>query len=368
MKLVSRTPHGESSLGNRDMNAASQPLVSIVTPVYNGAQYLSECIESVLAQTHKNWDYTIVDNCSTDASLAIAQQYAATDPRIRVVSNDRFMPIIENHNHTIRQISSESKYCKFVFADDWLYPTCVDEMVRVAEENPSVGLVGAYTMDGQSVIWPGPLYPAQRVSGVGICRSMLLGGPYVFGTMTSLLVRSDLVRRRAVFFNEDNLHADTEVCYDLLRESDYGFVHQVLSFSRQRPQSNGSFAADFNSIELGIFVAFLKYGLFFLKEDEYRRRWKEARREYHQVLAHNLLRVRSKNFWEYHKHALAAFGSRIDWWLLTKLAVLDFFVKALHPLDAIKRGRRWWSRALTRPATETSQPGPDVVSNSHRII
>ena len=339
------------------MNAALQPLVSIVTPVYNGAQYLSECIESILAQTYTNWDYTIVNNCSTDGSLAIAQKYAASDPRIRVVSNDRFLRIIENHNHTIRQISRDSKYCKFVFADDWLYPSCIEEMVRVAEKNPSVGLVGAYTMDGQCVIWSGPRYPAYRVSGKEICRSMLRGGPYVLGPMTSLLVRSDLVRNRAAFFNEDNLHADTEACYDLLRDSDYGFVHQVLSFSRRRPQSNGSFAADFDSIELGIFVAFLKYGSFFLKDDEYRRRWKEARREYHQVLAHNLLRVRSKDFWDYHEHALDAFGSRIDWWLLTRLAVLDFFSKALHPLDALKRGRRWWSRALNSLLQKPSQPG-----------
>src|SRR5712692_376662 len=137
MKLVSWIPHGESSLGNRDMNAASQPLVSIVTPVYNGAQYLSECIESILAQTYTNWDYTIVNNCSTDGSLAIAQKYAASDPRIRVVSNDRFLRIIENHNHTIREISRDSKYCKFVFADDWLYPNCIEEMVGVAEKNPS---------------------------------------------------------------------------------------------------------------------------------------------------------------------------------------------------------------------------------------
>lgn len=349
------------------MNAARQPLVSIVTPVFNGAQYLSECIESVLAQTYTNWHYTIVNNCSTDESLAIAQRYAARDPRIRVVSNDRFLRIIENHNHTIRQISPDSKYCKFVFADDWLYSSCIEEMVGVAEKNPSVGLVGAYTMDGQSVIWSGPRYPAQRVSGVDICRSMLLGGRYILGPMTSLLVRSDLVRCRTVFFNEDNLHADTEACYDLLRESDYGYIHQVLSFSRKRPQSNGSFAEDFNSIELGTFVIFLKYGPLFLKNDEYGRRWKEARREYHQALAHNLLRVRSKDFWNYHKYALDACGSRIDWWLLTRLAVIDFFNKALHPLTAFKRGRRWWSRALNGLLQRPSQSGLDVPSNSDRV-
>ncbi len=330
------------------MNTASQPLVSIVTPAYNGAEYLAECIESVLAQTYANWDYTIVNNCSTDDSLAIARRYAARDPRIRVVNNDRFLPIIENHNHAIRQMSPGSKYCKVIFADDWLYPTCIEEMVRVAEEHPSVGLVGAYTMDGQAVLWHGPLYPAHRVLGSEVCRSKLLGGEYVFGTFTSLLVRSDLVRKRSVFFNEDNLHADQEACFDVLQESDFGFVHQVLSFSRPREQSNGSFADSFNSIILGDFVIFLRYGRVFLEENEYRQRRKELRREYHRVLAHNVLRIRPKQFWKYHKDTLAAFGGRIDPWLLTMSVIVEITSLLSHPVLAVRRGRGWWSQALSR--------------------
>jgi glycosyltransferase involved in cell wall biosynthesis len=49
------------------------PLVSILTPVYNGEKYLAECIRSVLAQTYQNWEYTIVNNCSTDKTLEIAK-------------------------------------------------------------------------------------------------------------------------------------------------------------------------------------------------------------------------------------------------------------------------------------------------------
>ncbi|HWG97207.1 MAG TPA: glycosyltransferase, partial [Nitrospira sp.] len=58
---------------------AHDPLVSIVTPVYNGEKYLAECIESILAQTFPRWDYTIVNNCSTDRSLEIAECYAQKD-------------------------------------------------------------------------------------------------------------------------------------------------------------------------------------------------------------------------------------------------------------------------------------------------
>jgi glycosyltransferase involved in cell wall biosynthesis len=216
------------------MNTAPLPLVSVLTPVYNGADHLADCVESVLAQTYSNWDYTIVNNCSTDASLAIALKYAAADPRVRVLNNDRFLGILENHNHTARMISPQSKYCKFVFADDWLYPNCIEEMVRIAEQNSSVGLVGAYTMDGRSVRWHGPPYPSYRVPGKEVCQRQLLGGPYVFGTLTSLMIRSDLVRKRTNLLSAQHLQADMEACFDLLQESDFGFIHQVLSFSRER--------------------------------------------------------------------------------------------------------------------------------------
>ena len=53
------------------------PLVSVVTPVYNGETYLAACIESVLSQSYSNWEYVIVNNCSTDRTLDIASDYAA---------------------------------------------------------------------------------------------------------------------------------------------------------------------------------------------------------------------------------------------------------------------------------------------------
>src|ERR1041385_635284 len=121
------------------MKSKQEPLVSVVTPVYNGEGYLRECIESVLAQTYTNWDYTIVNNRSTDRTLEIAQEYAARDARIRVVTNEAFVRVIANYNNAFRQISPHSKYCKVVASDDSLLPECLERMVRLAEERPTVG-------------------------------------------------------------------------------------------------------------------------------------------------------------------------------------------------------------------------------------
>ena len=119
----------------------TEPLVSVVTPVYNDAEYLTECITSVLNQTYTNWEYAIVDNASTDETSAIAARFAATDSRIRHVRFDEHVNANENHNRAFREIDSASEFCKVVSADDWIFPECLGRMVAPAKESDTIGLV-----------------------------------------------------------------------------------------------------------------------------------------------------------------------------------------------------------------------------------
>ena len=124
------------------------PPVAVLTPVYNGAEYLRRCIESVLAQTHTNWIYYIVNNCSTDATLKIAEEYAAGDPRIRVVTNQKFVSMPQNFNTAFDLVPEDSAYCKPVCADDWLLPACLTKMVEFAERHRHVGIVCCHQQSG----------------------------------------------------------------------------------------------------------------------------------------------------------------------------------------------------------------------------
>lgn len=295
------------------MNSVTPPRVSVVTPVYNNREYLAECIESILAQTYQNWDYTIVNNCCTDGSAEIARRYAAQDPRIKVHDNTEFLRAIPNHNLALRQISPESKYCKIVFGDDWIFPRCLEEMVSVAEENPSVGIVGAFGLEevrikgAQShvVMWTGLPYPAKRISGREVCRRLFLDGTYVFGTSTSLLFRSDLVRGRNPFYNEANLHADAEACVELLKACDFGFVHQVLTFKRWQPQSLGMFSLDFQTYFANRLHELVTHGPHFLTSEELEGCLRRTLSEYYNFLAVSFMRARrDRKFWNYHKSKL----------------------------------------------------------------
>ena len=73
-------------------------LISIVLPVYNGAKFLRESIDSVLAQTYTNWELLIVDDCSRDETPAIAREYAQRDSRIRYYRNEENLRLPRNLN------------------------------------------------------------------------------------------------------------------------------------------------------------------------------------------------------------------------------------------------------------------------------
>jgi glycosyltransferase involved in cell wall biosynthesis len=333
-----------------------EPLVSVVTPVYNGADFLAECIESVLQQTYQNWDLTIVNNCSTDRTLQIAQEYASRETRIRIHNNTEFLPIIQNHNHAIHQISPQSKYCKVVLADDWLFPECIMKMVSLAEQHSSVGLVGAYGLDGDGmhVLWRGLPFPRTVVPGREVCRMRLLTGRYVFGAPTATLVRSDFIRSMPNFYDSSNLHADSTACFRLLEHSDFGFVHQLLTFTRSRGESNTSFAEKMNSIELSFLTELLEFGPGLLSDEEYQQRLQTQSRKYYQVLAEGLLQRRAPKYWQFHRDCLRRFGVDISTTGLITGFFRAFTNALLHPSRAVQSAVRWWSKAPASAPAERS--------------
>jgi glycosyltransferase involved in cell wall biosynthesis len=322
------------------MSIDPQPVVSVVTPVYNGAKYLAECIESILAQTYSNWEYVIVNNCSTDRSLEIAQTYAKKEPRIRIQNNQEFVGKEANENIAFRQISPESKYCKMVHADDWLFPECIRQMVELAEAHPSVGLVGAYGLNDTRISWDGLPYPSTVVSGREICRQTLLRRLYVFGTPTSTLIRSDLIRKRKALYNEAHIHGDKEGCFDLLQDSDFGFVHQVLTYTRRHNEAATSFSEQFNTYLFGNLIILLKYGPIYLNDAEYNSCLKEHIKDYYAFLAESIIYRRERQFLDYHKNSLRDIGYPFSWAKLSEALLLEVIDILFNPKKSLERVAR----------------------------
>ena len=300
-----------NDLVEQDMAAQASPLVSVVTPFYNTAKYLRECIESVLAQSYVRWEHILVDNHSDDGSLEIATEYARRDGCVRLYRNADFVGQVANYNGALARISPDSTYCKIVQADDWIFPNCLAEMVCLAEENPGVGIVSSYRLKGTQVNEVGLPYPSRAVSGREICRRQLRDGLFVFGSPSTVMYRSEIVRCRRPFYEEGRLHEDTEACYEILREWDFGFVHQVLSFTRTENESISGSVAGFRPNLLDKLIVLKKFGRDFLNEDEFQDCWQLVEQRYLKFLARSTFFGRDKALMAHHRKGLESIQYRI---------------------------------------------------------
>jgi len=315
-----------------------QPFVSIITPVYNGEKYLASCIESVLGQSYDNWEYIIVNNCSTDRTREIAQAYAGKDERITVVDNEEFVDVITNHNIAFRCISPDSSYCKVLQADDLLFPDCITSMVEVFERYPDVGVVGAYSLTGKDVKCTGMEYPENVISGREISRKVLLGEIYPFLSPSSLMIKSGLIRRSSTYYEGKRLDADVDALYRDFTGCDFGFVYQVLTFIRRNPESVTAKDKSKANTQLLSHVRMLqKYGPVYLSEQEYEGRLKALCEKYYRMLATNALHLRGRDFWRGQEKSLQDLGIDLEKGRLARIVASDLVFRPRRSLRLVKR-------------------------------
>ncbi len=116
-------------------------LVSIITPCFNGARYVSETIESVMAQSYPHWEMLIVDDGSDDDSVAIAERFAAADRRITVMRQlNRGSAAARNKG--IRH--AQGQYIALLDADDLWHPRFLEKQVAFLREKSAICVCCAY--------------------------------------------------------------------------------------------------------------------------------------------------------------------------------------------------------------------------------
>jgi glycosyltransferase involved in cell wall biosynthesis len=322
----------------------NQPLVSVVTPFHNTAAFLGECIKSVLAQTYTQFEYVLVDNCSTDASGEIAESHARRDSRIRLIRRTELLSQVQNYNGALAAICDTSKYCKIVQADDYIVPDCLRSMVQAFEQSESIGLVSGYDLKADVVRGSGFPHRMSPISGKEAARLYLQNGIFPFGSPTTVMYRSSLVRGPQPFYDESRLHEDTEKCMQILEDWDFAFVPQVLSFLRADNVSISSAVRNFQPYSLDRYIIVQRYAPVFLGPGEAKALKQEAKRDYYQVLAHAALRLRGKSFWRYHETGLKTLGEKIEWLRLAFVVGCELLWIALNPGFTVRRIVRYVKR------------------------
>ncbi len=106
-------------------------MVSIIMPLYNGADFLESTVHSVQAQTVSDWELIIIEDCSTDESRSLAERLAAEDPRIRLLKNPRNMGTAASRMKGIRE--SRGQWLAFLDCDDLWLPDKLEKQLPLLE-------------------------------------------------------------------------------------------------------------------------------------------------------------------------------------------------------------------------------------------
>jgi|GEM_PF-77423 nucleoside-diphosphate-sugar epimerase/GT2 family glycosyltransferase len=182
-------------------NDDTGPTVTVCIPVYNCQEYIAQAIESVLAQTFSDFELLIVDNASTDETLDVIARY--TDPRIRLIRNKKNIGVEANWNKAITE--ARGKYVKLLPADDFLYPSCLEQQVRIFEspENASVSLVTCardiVDPGGKKIItrrFPGP---ERKIKSANAIRTLIHSGTNLLGEPGAILFKRTLLQKTGTF-------------------------------------------------------------------------------------------------------------------------------------------------------------------------
>jgi glycosyltransferase involved in cell wall biosynthesis len=220
------------------MHKSAAPPITIGMPVYNGERYLSEALDTTLAQTFGDFELIICDNASTDRTREICRDYASRDSRITYVRNATNLGASRNYNLAFELASG--KYFRWANHDDNIAPTLLERCVEVLEDQPSVVLAYGKTTLIDASGSPISIYrdemhvpfsrPAERfrhvIENLGMCN-------VIYG-----LMRRDSMRCTALMGN--HIGSDLAFVSELALHGKYWEIPETLFFRRIHPTAYSS--------------------------------------------------------------------------------------------------------------------------------
>lgn len=219
---------------------ATQPRLSIGLPVYNGGDYLAQSLDAILGQTFEDFEVVVSSNASTDDTDAIVGRYAAQDPRVRLIRQQRNVGAARNHDVVFRH--SRGELFKWASADDLYARDLLERCVAVLDADPDVVLAHSWTaaIDEEGELLQAMEYPLATDSPAAAERlhSMLFGGDDVPGAIRADdfygVIRSEVLR--SVKPHGSHHHADQTFMADLALRGRFRQVPDWLYFRRHHGQ------------------------------------------------------------------------------------------------------------------------------------
>ncbi len=214
------------------MKSINNPLISVILPVYNANGYLPLAIESILAQTYKNFELIAIDDGSTDNSLDILKKYAKKDSRIKVLHNKRNLNIANSLNIGIKH--AKGQFIARMDADDISLPHRFQKQIHFLLKHPEIVILGGQvrTIDVNGKALGRKLFP---VLDNEIRESLYTSNPIQHPTA---IINKFLLPKNFSWYNPSLPPAED---YDLFfRLGQYGKYHNLNKFVLKYRQYLGS--------------------------------------------------------------------------------------------------------------------------------
>lgn len=206
--------------------SSSQPLVSIVTPVYNAERFLPDTIKTVQDQTYKNWELLLVDDYSTDGSVEIIKSLQKDDERIKLILQKENSGAALARNVGVKQATG--RYLAFLDADDLWLSSKLEKQVEFMIKNDYAFTFTSYEFANAS----GAPTGKQAIAPTSIDYETALKRSAI-STIT-VMIDLDTVKRKDIMMPNYRIGEETAVWWRLLRK--YGHAHgisEVLSYYRR---------------------------------------------------------------------------------------------------------------------------------------
>ena len=233
------------------------PFVSLIIPVYNAEKYLRRCLTSAMEQTFKDMEILVVNDGSTDESLAICQEYAQMDPRFHIINKEN-TGVSDSRNRAIQ--IAKGDYLQFMDSDDWLTPDATETFVYAAQKfNCDLVIADFYRVD------KAVFTEKQHIRERGLLTreqfaTYMMQDPadFYYGVLWNKLYRRDLVEKY-------HLRMDVSVnwCEDFLFNLEY-ILHANVFYALQAPvyyyvKTKGSLASQGLSITKTVKMKFMVF-------------------------------------------------------------------------------------------------------------
>lgn len=148
-------------------------MVSIITPTYNSALYVSETLDSIIAQTHTDWELILTDDCSTDETWDIVQGYAERDPRIRIFRLQENSGTAVARNNSIKH--ANGRYIAFCDSDDLWVAEKLERQIAFMQEYDLALTYSAYRKIMEDGTARGIVYPPKILKYPDLLKSNYIG-------------------------------------------------------------------------------------------------------------------------------------------------------------------------------------------------